>query len=290
MSTLASFYAGFVIDDLMAVDDFRAQTAVVAATTGAGFAASLLATRGKVISDGMAEAYTLGLWSGLANGLLVAPALGIETDGYPDDGSVNQLYLGFGLATMAVGGATGMVLAERNDITRAKARFASLMGINGFATLGLGLAVVQPDFGDDDDIVVPALMALGLDAGIAIGASVVPRLDWSCRASPSSASPSSWGRSVASPPPRSSSAATPTMMIIPSASPPASSSAACAWTGFGLGTYFTRDMAPDAPFAKTPTPTITVAPTGRERRQSSAASSDPLTSRTSPASCAGPRA
>ena len=161
-TTLASFYAGFVIDDLLAVEDYKAQTLVVTGVTLGGFAAALFATGGKRITDSMASAYGTGLLVGAGNGLLLAPRLGIEPDGDAGDGEVNQLYLGFGLAAMAVGGAGAMYLADAYDPTPAQASYAGLMGVNGLITVGLGLVIVQPDL---DYRNVLTLLALGVRVG-----------------------------------------------------------------------------------------------------------------------------
>ena len=175
-TTLASFYAGFVIDDLLAVEDYKAQTLVVTGVTLGGFAAALFATGGKRITDSMASAYGTGLLVGAGNGLLLAPRLGIEPDGDAGDGEVNQLYLGFGLAAMAVGGAGAMYLADAYDPTPAQASYAGLMGVNGLITVGLGLVIVQPDL---DYRNVLTLLALGLDGGVVAGAALGRDLTWS---------------------------------------------------------------------------------------------------------------
>lgn len=175
-TTLASFYAGFVLDDLLAVEDYKAQTLVVTGATLGGFTAALLASKGRKITDSMASAYGSGLLVGAGNGLFLAPFLGIDPDGGPGDGEVNQAYLGFGLLTMAAGGASAMYLADVYDPTAAQAQFAGLMGVNGLITMGLGLVMVQPDI-DGENIL--ALLAVGLDAGVVVGVTLGRDLTWS---------------------------------------------------------------------------------------------------------------
>ena len=91
-TTLASFYAGFVFDDVLNEEDFKSQVLTVAVTTAIGFASSLIVTRGHRVDGGVAESYTLGLEAGIGNGLLLAPLLGITAGGPANgsDGIVNQ--------------------------------------------------------------------------------------------------------------------------------------------------------------------------------------------------------
>ena len=177
-TTMASFYAGFVLDDLLAVDDYKSQTMLVTGVTFAGFAASLLGSRGKKITESMSAGYASGLLVGAGNGLLLAPRLGIEPDSSSSsDGEVNDGYLGFGLVTMAAGGAAAMYLSDCFYPTPAQAQFAGLMGMNGLATMGLGLAMIQPDNMDYKNILT--LLALGLDGGVVGGVALGRILTWS---------------------------------------------------------------------------------------------------------------
>jgi hypothetical protein len=177
-TTLASFYAGFVIDDFLAVEDIKAQTLLVTGVTLGGFTASLFATKDRRITESMASAYGSGLLVGAGNGLLLAPRLGIEPDASSSaDGDVNQNYLVFGLLTMAGGGAAATYLADRFDPTPAQAQFAGLMGVNGLATVGLSLAMIQPDSMDYRNLLL--LLALGLDGGVVGGVVLGRDLTWS---------------------------------------------------------------------------------------------------------------
>jgi hypothetical protein len=177
-STLSSFYAGLVLLDTFNVDDYRPSVAIVTLTTAAGFVGSLFATRDAKVSEGMAAAYYTGLWTGLANGLLIGPALGFGPD--PDgtgDGEVAQGYLTFGLVTMAVGGAAGAYLGHKREPTTAQVRAAGLLGINTFLTTAIGLIVFEADFDDDDNY--PLVLGLGLDVGLGLGIFAAKDMDWS---------------------------------------------------------------------------------------------------------------
>jgi hypothetical protein len=177
-TTLASFYTGFVLDDFFAVTDIKAQTLVVTGVTLAGFAAGLFATADRRITESMASAYGSGLLVGIGNGLLLAPRMGIDAESSSSaDGDVNQNYLAFGLLAMAGGGAAATYLADRYDPTPAQAQFAGLMGVNGLATVGLTLAMIQPDDMDYRNLLL--LLALGLDGGVAAGIGFGRDLTWS---------------------------------------------------------------------------------------------------------------
>ncbi len=245
-TTLATFYSGFFLTDIFDVTDFRAQALMVTGVTAAGFAGSLLLTSGKRIPGSMAEAYTLGLWSGLANGLLLAPVLGIKAGSSSSaDGDVNENYTTFGLVTMAVGGVAGAYVGHQIEPTRGQVRLSGTLGINGVATTGLMLAIIQPSGLDGET--VAALLAGGLDIGIGAGALLSPQINWSTSRTSlvglseflgalggftfaaivlggDGANSDNEGRLAA--------ASVLTGM----------------WGGFALGTFFTRDMAPDVRF------------------------------------------
>jgi hypothetical protein len=247
-STLAAFYSGFFLIDIFDVTDFRAETALVTGVSAAGFASSLLLTRGERIPGSMAESYTLGLWSGLANGLLLAPILGVDPDSPgPEDGEVNENYLTVGLVTMAAGGVAGAYLGHTIEPTRGQVRLAGTLGISGVATTGLMLVIIQPE--DIDGDTVAALLAGGLDVGIGAGAALAPQVDWSTSRTSLVALSEFLGTLGGF-----------TIAAIalgadgPESDNEARLAATCVltgmWGGFALGTYFTRDYAPDARFEK----------------------------------------
>jgi len=254
-TTLAAFYAGFVLDDVLAVEDIKAQTLVVTGVTFAGFTASLMGSRGKKVTESMASTYANGLFVGAANGLLLAPRLGIDPDSDSSaDGEVRDTYLGFGLATMAAGGAAGLYLADRYDPTPAQAQFAGLMGTNGLATVGLGLLIALPE--DMDYRNVLTLLALGLDVGVVGGAVGGRDLTWS----KSRLTYVSLGEFLGA----LTGAALTIVAVEPDTDDGLRAGAglvlAGMWGGFGLAAHLTRDMAPD-PRYRTAGPTVTVMPT-----------------------------
>ena len=241
-TTLASFYSGFVLADLFNLDDYRANVLVITGATAAGFAGSLLATRHARVSGGTAEAYTLGLWAGAANGLLLANRLGIDPDGSSGDGAINQSYLLFGLGAMALGGAGGYLAADAYQPTRAQIMFTNIAGITGTATAGLLLVTldVQPSEPAKN---IPMILALGLDLGVGAGVALTPHVDWS----------SSRVRYVGLSEFLGALAGFATGAVIYGASPSDDEVRAMTglilagtWAGLGTGVYFTRNMAPEA--------------------------------------------
>ncbi|MBP9206364.1 MAG: hypothetical protein KBG28_20495 [Kofleriaceae bacterium] len=252
-STLASIWVGFVFDDLLGIEDGKTSTLLITGTTLGGFAAALYGTRGRTITSSMASAYGSGITVGLANGLLLAPVLGIEIDGgcridsqgfeTCDDGEVNQNYLGFGLATMALGGAAGTYLAHLYDPTPAQARFAGVMGFNGFMTMGLGLLVLQPELESDT---VVGLLAAGLDLGVGVGMYTGRSLTWSSsRLTYVSLGEFLGGLTAGA-----------LAVVVADADTdertPAAIVLAGAWGGFALAAHLTRDMATDARYRTAP--------------------------------------
>ncbi len=176
-TTLAAFYSSFALVDILGVEDLTPITLTVAASTAAGLGISLYATRQSDIHPATASAYSTGLFAGVANGLLIAPTLGIDVDGEYGDGEVNQNYLLFGLATMVGGGATGYLLSKRYHPTEGQVTTTSMAGLSGFASAGLLLAILQPESIDGDNVAM--ILALGMDAGLAGGALLTRDLDWS---------------------------------------------------------------------------------------------------------------
>lgn len=167
-STITGFYSGFVLLDLMDVDDFRTGILVVTGSTALGFGGSLLATRDRTITGGMGDAFTLGLGLGLGNGLLLSIPLDITSSE-----GVELMALG----GMALGAGIGITLADRVRPTRGQVGFVTTMSTLGVATTALGLAVVQPDDLDSDSFAL--LMLGGLDGGAALGLTFADRIDWS---------------------------------------------------------------------------------------------------------------
>ncbi len=176
-TTLAAFYSSFALVDILGVDDFTPISLTVAATTAAGLGLSLYTTRDSAIHPATASAYSTGLIAGIANGLLVAPILGIDLEGDIGDGDINQNYLLFGLSTMAAGGTAGYLLGKNHRPTEGQVTATSMAGLTGFSSAGLLLVMTQPESLDGDTVAM--LVALGMDAGLASGAVLSRNIDWS---------------------------------------------------------------------------------------------------------------
>jgi hypothetical protein len=233
-TTLASVYGGVVLLDLLDVeDDARPSAGVLLATTGAGFLGSYYGSRGLAISEAMADAYSLGLMLGAGNGLLLAFAADL------DDSSESVQMLTFG--AMVAGGAGGLWLAREARPTRGQVMVTNITATLGFATAGLGLLVLQPDFDSGDGILWT--LAGGLDAGTAIGMAMAPQVEWSlARARLTGLGAflgglTAWGGAVLI-----------TGTDIESTRRGriwSGSALAGLWGGFGLSAYLTRRMEPD---------------------------------------------
>jgi hypothetical protein len=260
-STLASFYAGFVLDDLLQLTSKPASVAAVSGTTFAGLGASLLLTSGRHISEGVATSYTVGILAGLGNGLLWAPVAGIDVEPSctPEacpDGDVSQLYLGIGLASTIAGGAAGAYLGHHFQPTPAQARFAGLLAFNGISSVGLVEVMLQSD-GPHTNTYLAGL-GIGLDAGLAAGIALAPHLDWSgarvTYVMLGDAVGALAGGSIA---------------LASSTDDEVSSALVLVglWGGFGATTLLTRHMAPHARYQPA-TPSVTIAPAriGRDGR------------------------
>jgi hypothetical protein len=247
LSTIAGFYSGFVLLDIFDVDDFRGGTALVTATTAVGFLASLYGTAGRDITSGMGAAYGSGVLLGAANGLLLASPLGIES---------SEGFLSLGLAGAALGGASMLVLSDRVRPTVGQVSLASTTSVMGLATVGLGMAIIQPDDIDPDTLLL--LLAGGLDVGAAAGAGVARNLTWSKgRARLVSlgaflgALGGFGGTAIAFGEPESNGEAR--LM--------AGAVLGGMWGGFALAIHLTRNLEPDPRFAEGAAPSFAVVPT-----------------------------
>lgn len=234
-STIAGFYSGFVLLDLLDVDDFRAGVLVVTGTTAAGFAGSLLATRDRTITGGMGDAFGLGMLLGVGNGLLLSIPLGLD--------SSEQVEL-MGLGGMAAGAGIGIALADRIRPTRGQVGFVGTLSTLGLATAGLGLGVVQPDSISENAVAL--LLTAGLDGGAILGLSLAPRIDWS----PSRARLASLGVFLGGLGGWALGALATGADDVSDddARLWAGATLAGVWAGFGLAAHFTRDMDPDPRF------------------------------------------
>jgi hypothetical protein len=247
-TTLASAYGGVVLIDLLEVgDDFRPSVGVLLGSTAAGFLGSYYGSRGRPISEAMSDAYGLGMGLGVGNALLLAPTLGV-------DGSESMQLFVFG--SMAAVGAGGMWLAHETRPTRGQVALTNITSAMGLATAGLGLLIVQPDVGTPD----PVLWTLvgGLDAGTAAGIALAPQVDWSLSRTRLIGLGTflgglmTWGATAL---------LTGTDTEVESTARLWSASAlAGMWGGFGLSTYLTRRMEPDARYRDVAGSSTLVAP------------------------------
>jgi hypothetical protein len=160
----------------------------------------------------------------------------------------------FAFASLAVGGAVGMVAGDRLHLTRAQAGLAGTTSVLGVATAGLTLGILQPDISADS---VLLLMAGSLDVGAALGLGLGSTIDWSVsrqRLTSLGAFLGALGGWA-------------TAALLTGADSDdstgrawAASTLAGMWGGFGLSVYLTRDMKPDARF-RTASPAPVVMPT-----------------------------
>lgn len=168
-STLYSVYAGIALDAIANVDDAKSATVIVMGTTTAGLVASVYATRDRRITGGMGDAYSLGMFEGAANALLLIHPVS-------NDASANT-WLTTTLVATAAGAGIGIAYADATQPTRGQIGFASTLSLMGVATAWLGTGVVQPSSLSADGALV--LTATGLDVGLAAGLTFGKDLDWS---------------------------------------------------------------------------------------------------------------
>jgi hypothetical protein len=250
-TTMASMYSGFVILDLIDVDDVRTGTLVVMGATAGGVVGSIYGTRGRTMTAGMADAWGLGLFTGVANALLLSGPIGLfEAESNPSE-KVNTLTLAAGW-----GGATAALLAaDHLRPTRGQVTVIETFGLMGVASTLLTLAVAQPDNLDGDAFLT--ITAAGLDAGLVAGAMFGGKLDWS-HARSRYVQLSAFLGGLAG-------GGTSVLLFADSGSDntlraAAGITLAGLWGGFALGAHLTREMAPDYRFRRQQ-PTAMLAPT-----------------------------
>ena len=233
-TTLASLYAGIALIDLTDIDDARAGTALVTGTTALGFVGSLFGSRGRTITSGTADAYSLGMTLGAANALLLAEPLGASS---------SETWQAGVLGGMALGSAAGFLYGANYRPTSGQITFAGTLATLGIASSGLGLVLTQPDV--DSDAVLYTMTA-GLDVGAAAGLVLGHDLTWS----PGRARLVWLGSLLGA----LGGVAT-TILIMgtdddsdTAARVIAGSALAGVWGGFGLAVHLTRNMRPDRRF------------------------------------------
>lgn len=240
-TTMASFYSGFVLLDLLDTDDLRTGTLVVMGSTAAGVAGSILGTRDHDMTGGMADAWRLGLFAGVGNALLLSGPIGLYEADTNASEKVNTFVLasGWGLAT------AGLLAADSIRPTRGQVTVIENFGLMGVSSTLLSLAIIQPSDLDGDAFLT--VTAVGLDAGLAAGAIFGDKLDWShsrarlVELSAFLGALAGGGTSI---------------LLLADSTGDSDNSARLAagitlaglWGGFALGTHLTRDMKPDYRF------------------------------------------
>jgi len=240
-TTMASFYSGFVLVDLLDTgDDLKASTAIVMGSTAAGVLGSVYGTKDHDMTGGMADAWRLGLFAGVGNALLLSEPLGLF-DGTNASEHVNLFVLGSGWGLAAA----GLLAADRIRPTRGQVTVVETFGLMGVSSTLLSLAIIQPESIDGDAFLT--VTAAGLDGGLAAGAIFGDKLDWShSRARLVELSAFLGGLAgIGS-----------SLILLPedggndTARLAAGVTLAGLWGGFALGAHLTRDMAPDYRFRR----------------------------------------
>lgn len=251
-TTAAGFYSGFVLLDLLDVDDLRTGTLVVMGSTAGGVLGSIYGTRGRTMTGGMADSWRLGLIAGAGNALLLSGPLGFydATDNASEKVNTFVLTSSWGLA------AAGLVAADRIRPTRGQVTVVETFGFMGITSTLLALAIVQPDDISGDAFLT--VTAAGFDGGLVAGMAFGDRLDWS----------HSRARYVELGALLGGLAGVGTSILLLADSDGSDNTARAAagitlgglWGGFALAAHLTRDMAPDYRFRRQGT-TAMLAPT-----------------------------
>jgi len=240
-TTIASLYSGVVLLDLLDVNDARTGTLVVMGSTSIGLLGSLYGTRGRTMTGGMADAFSLGLGVGVFNSLLLSGPLGL----YDADVNASEKVQSFVLGSAWGVGVAGLVAADSIRPTRAQVSVAGTFGMMGLASTWLSLAIVQPS--DLSGNTFLTITAAGLDGGLAAGAIFASKLDWSL----SRARLVELGAFLGG----LAGGGTSIILFADSGSDntarlAAGITLAGVWAGFALTTHLTRDMAPDYRYRK----------------------------------------
>jgi hypothetical protein len=251
-TTLASLYTGIVAIDLADVSDVRSGTLLVMGTTAAGLIGSLYGTRGRTMTGGMSDAWSLGLFAGAGNALLLAGPLGL----YASTSNADKKVLSFVAGSAWSVATVGLLAADAIRPTRAQVNVMSTIGVMGLGSTLLTLAIIQPSGLSGDAFLT--ITAGGLDAGLGVGAGFARQLDWSL----------SRARYVGLSAFLGALAGGGTSLLLfannggdNSARVAAGITLAGLWGGFALGGHLTRDMAPDLRFHPRADTTALLVPT-----------------------------
>ncbi|HWO23623.1 MAG TPA: hypothetical protein VNO30_33005 [Kofleriaceae bacterium] len=242
-TTLAALYSGVVLIDLADIDDVRIGTLAVMGSTAAGLVGALYGTRGRTMTGGMADAWSLGMMVGAGNALLLSGPFGL----FDSTTNTSEKIQSFVLASTWGVASAGLLVAEHYRPTRAQVSVTTTVSAMGLASTLLSLAIVQPD--DLDGDVFLSLTAAGLDVSLGVGAFFAGKLDWSL----------SRARYVGLSAFLGGLAGVGTSLLVfanGSGESDGDNIARLAagitltglWGGFALGTYLTRDMPPHARF------------------------------------------
>ncbi len=168
LTTLYGLYAGVVVVVDADIHDFRAGVATITATTAVGLFGSYFATAHEPITGADADAYSLGLLAGAANGGLLVHPVGLGDSSGHATTTV--------LVTSAAGAAAGLGLSKAYHPTRGQVAFAGSLALLGAASTGLGIGVAQPSLDADNWLVA---IAAGTDAGLGLGVALGRNVNWS---------------------------------------------------------------------------------------------------------------
>jgi hypothetical protein len=256
-TTMASLDTGLVAIDLLNINDVRSGTALVMGSTAAGVIGSIYGTQGRTMTGGMADAWSLGLLVGAGNALLLSEPFGL----YRSPSNSSEKVQTFTLAATWGTATAGLLIADRIRPTRAQVNVVETFGLMGVGSTLLSLAIIQPSLDADS---FTTITALGLDAGLGVGAGFAGKLDWSnSRARLVQLSAFLGGLTGVG-----------TSLILLSGSNGNGDSAlrtgagitlAGLWGGFALGMHLTRDMDPDYRFRHGSGTQVTFAPTALAR-------------------------
>ncbi len=239
-STIGGLYAGVVLIDVLDLDEVRPVVGTLLLTTGAGFTASLYASRGLGLRAADGEAYSLGVIWGAASGGLLAAAFEFE-----DSATAQATVLAGGI----IGGFTSLALSRTVLPTRGQVGVISTAMPVGFATAMLSTVFLQ-----DSNLQFRSVALMwfgGLQAGTIAGVMLAPDLNWSASRARLTLLGGGlgglvgWG--VAALATGTSGDGNTTSKIW------AGSAMAGLWGGIALGAWLTDDMAPD-PNWRDPTP------------------------------------
>lgn len=152
------------------VEDGSLGTLIMVGGVAGGGAAGYLLTQKYEVDAGTANATTIGMVAGTANGaLLIKPMLDPE---YAPEDIMGLLFVG-----SAIGAGAGFVYGKNAELTAGQSTFLGNVVLLGTSTAALA-AILGSRNGTYDNW-ENGTLAIGLDAGLLGGALIAPNLDWS---------------------------------------------------------------------------------------------------------------